>query len=97
MEYDNLPFTIYHLQFTKYRAWQLRRDWFDLDCRSRPALKARAVEVELGKNRLYTLYSNGRVQHDRVGSRFINEKGYVKLHGVDSSNIKSAKIYFYEF
>ncbi len=56
-----------------------------------------AVEVELGKNRLYTLYSNGRVQHDRVGSRFINEKGYVKLHGVDSSNIKSAKIYFYEF
>jgi hypothetical protein len=55
------------------------------------------VEVELGKNRLYTLYGNGAVQHDRLGTRFINEKGYVKLHGIDASKIKSAKVYFYEF
>ena len=56
-----------------------------------------AIEVELGKNRYYTLYSNGAVQHDRVGTRFISEKGYVKLHGIDASKIKAAKVYFYEF
>lgn len=56
-----------------------------------------AIEVELGKNRYYTLYSNGAVQHDRVGTRFISEKGYVKLHAIDDSKIKAAKVYFYEF
>ena len=55
------------------------------------------IEIALDKDKqLYTLYNNGSY-HDRFGSRFINNKGVVTLHGVEESKIKSAKIYFYEF
>ena len=55
------------------------------------------IEIALEKDKqLYTLYNNGSY-HDRFGSRFINNKGVVTLHGVEESKIKSAKIYFYEF
>ena len=55
------------------------------------------VEVAFGKrDNIYTLYNSGRYC-DRLGVRYINTKGFVTLHGVEESNIKSAKIYFYEF
>lgn len=54
------------------------------------------IEIALDKEKIYTLHNNG-THCDRVGMRFINRKGYVKLHGVEPSKIKSAKIYFYEF
>lgn len=55
------------------------------------------VEVAFDKNaQIYTLHNNG-TYHDRFGTRFINRKGLVTLHGVEESKIKSAKIYFYEF
>ena len=56
-----------------------------------------AIEVEFGKDKLYTLFGNGTTKHDRLGTRFINAKGYVKLHGIEPSKIKSAKVYFYDF
>ncbi len=56
-----------------------------------------AVEVEFNKDKIYTLYGNGTVQHDRLGIRFINGKAIMKLHGIEESKIKSAKVYFYEF
>jgi hypothetical protein len=55
------------------------------------------IEVGLCKEGLvYTLHNNG-THRDRLGTRFINRKGIVTLHGVEASKIKSAKIYFYEF
>ena len=55
------------------------------------------IEIAFDKNtQLYTLHNNG-TYHDRFGTRFINSKGMVMLHGVEASKIKSAKIYFYEF
>ena len=54
------------------------------------------VEIALDKDKLYTLHNNG-THHDRFGMRFINRQGYVYLHGVEASKIKSAKVYFYEF
>ena len=55
------------------------------------------IEVGLCKEGLvYTLHNNG-THCDRLGTRFINRKGIVTLHGVEKSKIKSAKIYFYEF
>ena len=54
------------------------------------------IEIALDKNRLYSLHNNGS-HCDRVGMRYINRKGYVMLHGIEESKIKSAKIYFYEF
>ena len=55
------------------------------------------IEVAFDKNsQIYTLHNNGSY-HDRFGTRFINNKGMVTLHGVEESKIKSAKVYFYEF
>jgi hypothetical protein len=55
------------------------------------------IEVTFDKNsQIYTLHNNGSY-HDRFGTRFINNKGMVTLHGVEESKIKSAKVYFYEF
>ena len=55
------------------------------------------VEVEFNKDKVYTLYSNGTAQHDRLGTRFINGKAIVRVYGVEESKIKSAKVFFYEF
>lgn len=55
------------------------------------------IEVAFAKRtNVYTLYNPGKYC-DRLGMRFINNKGFVTLHGVEESKIKSAKIYFYEF
>ena len=55
------------------------------------------VEIAFDKNNnIYTLHNNGTYR-DRFGTRFINQKGLVTIHGVEASKIKSAKIYFYEF
>ena len=54
------------------------------------------IEIAIDKDRLYSLHNNG-THRDRVGMRFINRKGYVKLHGIEPTKIKSATIYFYEF
>ncbi len=55
------------------------------------------VEVAFAKkNNIYTLYSSGK-ECDRLGMRFIKNKGMVTLHGVEDTKIKSAKIYFYKF
>lgn len=37
------------------------------------------------------------IECDRLGMRFIKNKGMVTLHGVEDTKIKSAKIYFYKF
>ena len=54
------------------------------------------MEIALNKDKIYTLYNNGTYR-DRFGTRFINAKGNISLHGVDACKIKSAKIYFYDF
>ena len=54
------------------------------------------LEIALDKNKLYTLHNNG-TYCDRVGMRFTGRKGWITLHGVEQSKIKSAKVYFYEF
>ena len=55
------------------------------------------LEIALDKDKqLYTLHNNGTYR-DRFGSRFINRKGMVTIHGVEATKIKSAKVYFYEF
>lgn len=54
------------------------------------------MEILLDKSRNYTLHNDGS-HCDRIGMRFINRNGFIKLHGVDECKIKSAKIYFYEF
>ena len=55
------------------------------------------LEIAFGKREhIYTLYNSGKYC-DRVGMRFINNKGQVLLHGVEECKIKSAKVYFYEF
>ena len=55
------------------------------------------IEIAFDKDKqLYTLHNDGS-HRDRFGTRFINRKGMVALHGVEASKIKSAKIYFYEF
>ena len=54
------------------------------------------MEIALNKEKIYTLHNNGTYR-DRFGTRFINAKGNISLHGVDACKIKSAKIYFYDF
>ena len=54
------------------------------------------IEISLDKHRLYSLHNNGS-HCDRIGMRYINRRGYVMLHGIEESKIKSAKVYFYEF
>ena len=54
------------------------------------------IEIALDKDKIYSLHSNGS-HCDRIGMRYINRKGYVMLHGIEESKIKSAKVYFYEF
>ena len=55
------------------------------------------MEIAFGKrDNIYTLYNSGKYC-DRLGIRFINNKGLVTLHGVEESKIKSAKVYFYNF
>jgi hypothetical protein len=54
------------------------------------------IEIALGKEKYYTLHSDGS-HRDRIGMRFINQKGAIRLHGVDECRIKEAKLYFYEF
>ena len=55
------------------------------------------MEIAFGKrDNIYTLYNSGKYC-DRLGIRFINNKGLVTRHGVEESKIKSAKVYFYNF
>lgn len=55
------------------------------------------LEIAFAKrDNIYTLYNSGK-HCDRLGMRFINNKGLVTLHGVEECQIKSAKVYFYEF
>lgn len=54
------------------------------------------LEFSYDKKTFFTLHNNGS-QHDRFGMRFIKRKGSIKLHGVEETKIKSAKVYFYEF
>jgi hypothetical protein len=54
------------------------------------------MEISFDKEKSYTLHNDGN-HCDRIGMRYTNRKGTVKLHGVDGCKINSAKIYFYEF
>jgi hypothetical protein len=54
------------------------------------------MEISFDKEKSYTLHNGGN-HCDRIGMRYTNRKGTVKLHGVDGCKINSAKIYFYEF
>ena len=55
-----------------------------------------ALEFAYDKKTFFTLHNNG-TYHDRFGTRFIKRKGSVKIHGVEETKIKSAKVYFYQF